>query len=136
MNKVINPVGRPTKMTEETVKKLLDAFSYSFTDDEASLYAWISKKTLYEYCNDHPEFSYQKEQLKKKPNLKAKMNKVKAINEWNLQESWWWLERKSKEEFSLKQEIEQKTQHTWTLSIDVSKLSKEELEKIIREKLS
>ena len=121
-------VWRPTKMTEETVKKLLDAFSYSFTDEEASLYAWISKKTLYEYCKVNTEFSDQKEQLKKHPCLKAKMNKVKAINEGNLHESWWWLERKSRDEFSLKIETENKTE----LSIkDIEKASDEELIKFI-----
>ena len=113
---------RPSSMTEEVVKKLLDAFSYSFTDDEACLYAWISKPTLYEYCKVHPEFTDQKEQLKKKPNLKAKMNKVKAINEGNLVESWWWLERKSRDEFSLKQEIDNNI--SWTLwTIDISKMT-------------
>jgi len=74
-------------MTEETVKKLLDAFAYSFTDEEACIYADISKPTLYEYIKKYPEFSNQKELLKSKPNIKAKMNKVKAITEGNLQES-------------------------------------------------
>jgi len=49
------------------VKKLLDAFSYSFTDEEACVYADISKKTLYNYCDKNPKFLHQKELLKKKP---------------------------------------------------------------------
>jgi len=74
-------------MTEETVKKLLDAFSYSFTDLEACIYADISRETFYKYIKKNPEFADTKEALKSKPNIKAKMNKVKAISDGNLQES-------------------------------------------------
>jgi len=98
---------RPTVMTEETVNKLLTAFAYSFSDQEACLYAWISKQTLYDYCKRFPEFSDQKEELKKKPNIKAKMNWIEKINNKDYQASKEWLERKSKDEFSLKQEVDQ-----------------------------
>lgn len=94
--------GRPTKMTEETVKKLLDAFAMGFTDEEACLYADISKQTLYNYWEKKPWFLDQKEILKNKPKIKAKMNILKAINEWNKEDSKWYLERVSKDEFSLK----------------------------------
>lgn len=108
--------GRPTKMTEEVVKKLLDAFSYSFSDSEACLYAWISKQTLYDYCKKYPEFTDQKEELKKKPNIKAKMNWIKKINEEDYWASKEWLERKSKDEFSLKKEVDNNIK--WDLRID------------------
>lgn len=98
---------RPLKMTPKIVANLLNAFSNSFTDDEACIYTEISKNTLYRFIEKNPHFWNQKEILKQKPNIKAKMNKIKAINEGNIQESWWWLERKSKNEFSLKTEIEQ-----------------------------
>lgn len=94
--------GRNTVMTEETVNKLLTAFAYSFSDQEACLYAWISKQTLYDYCKRFPEFSDQKEELKKKPNIKAKMNWIEKINNKDYQASKEWLERKSKDEFSIK----------------------------------
>lgn len=94
---------RPTVMTEETVKKLLDAFSYSFTDTEACLYANISKPTLYDYIKKFPEFSNQKEDLKKQPNIKAKMNWISKIKDKDYQASKEWLERKSRDEFSTKQ---------------------------------
>ena len=113
--------GRPTKMTEETIKKLLDAFSYSFTDEEACVYADISPKTLYNYWEKFPEFLQQKELLKKQPNIKAKMNWVTKINkDKDYQASKEWLERKSRNEFSLKQEIdvawEMKHDHTLNVS--------------------
>lgn len=104
--------GRPTVMIESTVKKLLDAFSNSFTDQEACLYANISKQTLYDYCKRHPEFSDQKEELKKKPNLKAKMNWLAKINANDYQASKEWLERKAKDEFSTKTTTESKVIYT------------------------
>lgn len=94
---------RPLKMTPKIVANLLVAFSNSLTDDEACIYCDISKNTLYRFVEKNPHFWNQKEILKQKPNIKAKLNKIKAINEWNTQESWWWLERKSKNEFSLKE---------------------------------
>lgn len=91
-------------MTPETVSKLEMAFANSFTDEEACLYADISRETLYEYCRKHPKFSDKKEILKKKPNLKAKLNIIKAMNEWDEYNSRRRLERKSKDEFSTKTE--------------------------------
>ena len=102
--------GRPTVVTEETVKKLLDAFSYGFTDIEACVYADISKPTLYNYCKKNPRFLDQKEALKNKPTIKAKMNIVWSINRWDLTDSKWYAERKSRDEFSLKQEVDTKVE--------------------------
>jgi len=93
---------KPHKMTAETIEELKKAFANSFTDVEASLYVWIAPRTLYDYCSKYPDFAELKETLKHKPNIKAKLNKIKAIWEGNLQESGWWLERKSKDEFSTK----------------------------------
>lgn len=75
-----NKGGRPTKMTPETLEKLELAFWNSFTDEEACLHAEIDPKTLYRYCNENPAFASKKEILKKKPNLKAKMNLLYLLN--------------------------------------------------------
>ena len=94
----------PSKMTPETIQKLEMAFANSFTDTEACLYAGIWLSTLYDYCKANPKFSDKKEALKKKPNLKAKQNIIQSMNDWNIQDSKRWLERKSKDEFSTKVE--------------------------------
>lgn len=99
-----NKGGRPTVMTPEVVAKLEEAFMYAFSDAEACLYANISKNALYDYCQRNPEFTNRKELLKKKPNIKAKLNILKGINSGDIDDSKWWLERKSKEEFSLRKE--------------------------------
>ncbi|BCS86838.1 hypothetical protein [Pseudodesulfovibrio sediminis] len=64
--------GRPTKMTEMTLKKLEEAFALGSTDVEACLYAEISHTTLSNYCNAHPEFLERKQTLKLNPVLKAR----------------------------------------------------------------
>lgn len=67
-----NKGGRPTVMTENVLNKLEEAFSWGCTDVEASLFAGIDPRTLYTYCEKHPEFSQRKETLKKNPALKAR----------------------------------------------------------------
>ena len=98
-------IGRPTVMTEETLNKLTFAFSKGLTDREACLYANIAPQTLYDYCNNNPDFAEQKELLKDQPKIQAKMNISEAIENNDKDTSKWYLERKAKDEFSTKQEI-------------------------------
>jgi len=108
---------RPPIMNKDIVAKLEEWFAMWFTDAEACLYANISKNTLYRYIDDNPEFWNRKELLKDQPKLKAKMNVLNKIEEWDDYNSRWYLERKWKDEFSLKQETENKTEVNWTLEI-------------------
>ena len=52
-----NKVGRPTVMTKEVLSKLEMLFAHGLTDREACLIADINPATLYNYCNENPEFS-------------------------------------------------------------------------------
>lgn len=91
-------------MTAETILKLEEGFLMAFTDKEASLYANISPSTLYLYCQENPEFSERKELLKEQVKIRAKTNIVDAINKGDKLLSQWYLERKSKDEFSTRSE--------------------------------
>lgn len=64
--------GRPTKMTDTTLQKLEKAFALGCSDSEACLYADIGTSTLYDYCEDNPDFSDRKRTLKLNPILKAR----------------------------------------------------------------
>lgn len=99
-------VGRPTVMTEEVLQKLEFAFMRGLTDLEACLYANIGTTTLYNYCNENPEFRERKEELKQHPTAKARLNVTEAIENGNEEMSKWWLERKAKDEFSTKQTVD------------------------------
>lgn len=96
-------VGRPTVMTPETVNKLEEVFAIGGTDEEACFYANISKQTLYDYQDKHPEYIDRKEQLKQKPFLKARQTIVKALD--NPQYAFEYMKRKKKEEWSERAEL-------------------------------
>ena len=74
-----NKGGRPPKIDKTVLTKLEDAFAFTYTDEEASLYAGINPVTLYRYQKKHPEFCKRKEQLRLTPNLAAKKILVSFI---------------------------------------------------------
>ena len=95
-------VGRPTVMTPENIAKLEQAFSLGATDVEACFYAGIGKTTLYEYQEKHPEFAERKAAFKEKLDLKARQVVASAMEDGDKQTAQWYLERKKKDEFSIK----------------------------------
>lgn len=113
-------IGRPTVMTAEVLNKLEYGFMKGLTDVQCCNYADISPATLYNYCNEHPDFLERKEQLKNSPSVKAKLNIVEAIEEGNPELSKWWLERKEKNEFSTKQEIDASVDTDVTITVELS----------------
>lgn len=96
--------GRPTKMTPETVKKLEEAFLMGCSDLEACLFAAISKQTLYTYQDKNPSFIDRKKILKENPVMIARQSVIRDMKEdGNLALKY--LERKKKNEFSVKSEM-------------------------------
>lgn len=91
-------VGRPTKLTQETIDKLEAVFAYGGTDEEACLYADISHTALYNYQQKHPEFVERKERLKQTPFLKARKTIYNALD--TPQYAFEFMKRKKKDEFS------------------------------------
>ena len=118
--------GRPTKMTEATVKKLDEAFAVGCSDLEACLYAGISKQTLYNYQDENPEYIDRKETLKQNLKMHSKFNLGKSITkEKDVDDSKWYLERKCKDEFSTKseQDITSKDEQIKITGLDKKRLS-------------
>lgn len=95
--------GRPTVMTQLLVNKLEEIFAIGGTDEEACLYAGISRQTLYDYQTKNPEYLDRKELLKENPFLKARRTIFQALN--NPKDAQWYMERKKKKEFTQKTEI-------------------------------
>lgn len=97
-------VGRPTVMTPEILSKLEYAFSLGCSDLEACFYANIGKTTLYEYQKENPDFTDRKAELKENPVLLARQSVIKHMaDDGDLAIKY--LERKKKDEFSLRQEL-------------------------------
>lgn len=99
-------MGRPSVMTTEILERLRQAFAIGCTDEEACAFAKIGVTTLYDYQREHPEFSEEKEELKKTPILKAKNTIAQSLDD--VKNAQWYLERKSKDEFSLRNELTSK----------------------------
>lgn len=93
------PTGRPTKVTPEVVTKLEQAFSMGCTDEEACLFADISRMSLQRYQEAHPSFRDRKALLKQKLVLKARSVIAEALNRKDENTAKWYLERKKKDEF-------------------------------------
>lgn len=96
-------MSRPTIMTKEVIDKLEEAFALGCTDLEATLYADIAPATLYKFQEKNPEFVERKSQLKETPILKARASVIKSL-ESNPELAMKFLERRKKDEFSLRQE--------------------------------
>lgn len=97
-------LGRPTVMTDAVLAKLREAFLMGCTDREACLYADIAAKTLYNYQESHPEYVQQKEEWKESPMLKARTTIHKDLDKPDTAK--WYAERKRKDEFAPKTEVE------------------------------
>lgn len=101
--------GRPPKVDKFVVDKWEQAFAIGCTDSEACAYADVSRDLLYDYQKKHPEFIDRKNSLKERPILKARQEVVKGLSN-NPELALKFLERKKKDEFSLRQEIDQKSE--------------------------
>lgn len=99
-------VGRPPVIDKDVLNKLEISYSMGCSDLEACLYANISKQTLYNYQEKHPEFKDRKEMLKEKLVLKARTVIADSLNNKDENTAKWYLERKKRDEFSTKIENE------------------------------
>lgn len=98
-------MGRPSVMTDKVLESLRQAFLIGATNEEAAHYADIAPSTLYLYMENNPEFSEQIKAWKNQPILKAKQKVVRDI-EKDTNTAKWYLERKKKDEFSPRSEVE------------------------------
>lgn len=76
--------GRPTKINEEIVGKLEEAFKRDATVWEACSYAGIHRDTYYEHLKKNKEFSDKIERAKVFPFILAKHKIFEAINSKDL----------------------------------------------------
>jgi hypothetical protein len=86
--------GRPTSMTDSTIAKLEQAWTWGCSDVEACQYAGIVPSTLYRYIESHPKFSERKETLKGSVTQRAKAVVSRAIDNEDLAAAQELLKRK------------------------------------------
>jgi hypothetical protein len=111
--------GRPEKITSEIVGKLEEAFAIDATVEEACFYSDISRDCFYEYLKRHSEFADRIDNLRQRPVFIARKTVIENL-EINPKIALKYLERKRKDEFSTKQEIEQRGNSTLFLPIEIT----------------
>jgi len=97
-----------TKATPNTLKIILEAIGEGLNQREASILSGISEDTLSLWKRQDSDFS---EQIRQKE-IECKLSHIKNIkraSEKSWQASAWWLERKYKDEFSAKSNIDIKS---------------------------
>jgi hypothetical protein len=91
-------------MTPEVIARLEEAFAWGCSDIQACLWADIDDRTLYKYQEKNPEFIRRKEALKENPVMLARKTILKGLKA-NPDLALKFLERKVKNEFSLRNEL-------------------------------
>ena len=109
-------VGRPTKMTDETIMKLEQAFAIDATVEEACSYADISRNTFYVWLKENPEYQDRIDELRQRPILKARQTVVKSLE--TPEGARWYMERKRKNEFAQRSEVTGKDGKDLKISFD------------------
>ena len=71
--------GRPTKVTQEVIRTLEQAYLNDATDVQACLMAGISEDTLQRYMKRNPSFRERKKALASNMALQAKLSLLKHI---------------------------------------------------------
>lgn len=115
---------RPYVLTAEKLVALRTAFSQGFTVINACLFAGISDDAYYNYCDRNKNFKEECKRLQKSPIFKAIKNINDAIDSGDVNTSKWLLERKCREEYSIKTESE----HVISINPKITYIDKEEKE--------
>lgn len=99
-------MGRPRAIGEKELRLLKEAFLMGCTNREACLYADVAESTFYDFLKDYPEYSEKIDIWKNYEKIKARMVVHKALDKGDREMAKWYLERKAKDEFSTKQEVD------------------------------
>lgn len=90
----------------ELKQKIELAYAKGCSKCEVCAFADISVSTLDKYLKRHPEEAERLELLKSRPLTNARFNVTQALEEGDVDVSKWYLERKAKDEFSTKANVD------------------------------
>ncbi|KAK9680602.1 hypothetical protein QE152_g38897 [Popillia japonica] len=93
-------------MTEELVRKLEYGFMHDFNITECCEYAGISRDTYHSWVKENEDFSDRMERARSDLKRRAKVVLAESINDGNIDDAKWLLERRAKKEYSTKQDID------------------------------
>lgn len=105
-------------LTDAVLAKLLEAFSFDYTIDEACAYVCISTNTFCRWNRQSSEFRDRMTNAKSFMGMTAKANLYRAIKrDGSVPDSWEYLKRRQKEIYSDRQELTGKNGDTLELNI-------------------
>ena len=90
-----NEVGRPTVMSEETVRKLEESLKGGMTVSQACIVSDVSRDTYYRHYKMDEAFSDKMRFAKSYVTMLAKQNIAKAVARGDIGTSKWLLEKQS-----------------------------------------
>jgi hypothetical protein len=93
------------KKRSKVIPLLCDVWAQDGTDMEAAAIAGISKSALYRFLKHSPKITELRGALKAKTFVSCRRTVLAAIKAGNAELALKYLERKSRDEFSLKQEV-------------------------------
>lgn len=92
------------KLTTAVINRLHEGFLYGLTITQACIYAGICRDTYYDWMKKRPDLAKRMELAQLNPFLMAKKTIMDNMRSPDVAK--WWLERKSPDEFSTKQEVD------------------------------
>ncbi len=99
----LNPVGRPTVLTPDTVAKLVSVLQRGVSITKACIYARIDRATFYRKYNEDADFCSKIDQARNFATIAAaEVVTDDIVKNKNVQTAKWYLERKDPEEFAQK----------------------------------
>lgn len=116
MKKTKKKAGRPSEKTPEVIRKIEEIAALDGTVEEMAFFAGIHRATLYRWLEDDKELSDRIEALRQEPVLLARRTVVSAIKE-SPGIAMSYLERKKKNEFSPRQEVDHSVPKGFSLKI-------------------
>lgn len=79
---------RPSKFTEELVKKLEDLLSQDVPIESACKFVWVSEVAYYDECKRNPDFLKRMEQAQEYVMIIASRTVAKAVRDGDVQSAW------------------------------------------------
>lgn len=90
-------MARPTKKTEEVIRKIEEVAALDGSVEEMAYYAGVHVDSVYAWMKEDPEFSDRIKALRERPILKARQTVVKSLED--PANAFKYLERKKRKEF-------------------------------------
>ena len=126
-------MARPRKITKEVVGKLELAFSRGLNITEACDFVGLSRDTYYEKLKNDKGFSDKMSRAQNHLISSAKINIAAGIESGDIDLSKWYLERKCKDEYSVKRDIDAKITADVNNNNPFKDLTTDELRKLIKD---